>query len=99
MRWGSSMRSIAVIFDSAIVNATRVTGLLDSVVGLASRAERLVGDCPQPGPVSFEPFREHVLFVHRSHSLVVAGHRGDRPDRTDVTGSRPGRGQITTGET
>jgi alkylhydroperoxidase family enzyme len=24
--------------------------------------------------VSLEPFREHILFVHRSHSLVVAGH-------------------------
>lgn len=32
-------------------------------------------------------FREHVMVVHRSHSLVVVGHRGDRPDPADVTGT------------
>ena len=46
-------------------------GFLNGVVGLAGRAQRVVGDRPQSGSVGLEPSRKLSVFVHRSHSLAV----------------------------
>ena len=76
----------AQVLDAARLGAAETQpGFLDGVVRFADRAEHPVGHRPQVTSVLLESLCQPILFVHRSHLLVVFRHCSDERNPADVT--------------